>query len=293
MPLVIVEGVDGSGKSTFIQQLSQLFPDGTQNKHCGPLRQHPLNEYVMSLAGYRPHSDWILCDRWQVGEMVYGPLYRGTSKVTPAMDTYIEMFLRSRGAYRLMMNTPFSIVQRRLEERGEDFLQPQHIRLVLDYYTDYAEQHGWDSVPFGYSNRFPLAVKQSAETLAAHAQFHLSVNRTLVGNYYPDVLFVLPDEAPAITMAGFPVDFSANAAVGQAAHMLDESGRTVAFVKANSNLGDVIPGATQVVAIGAEAVLRAAVHMNDAIPYDVPKNTRYRFNMAQYASELVKEITGA
>ncbi|MGB2791309.1 MAG: hypothetical protein WBC29_02030 [Candidatus Moraniibacteriota bacterium] len=146
MKIIIVEGVDGSGKTTLVNELSQHAPDNTIITHCGPLKKHPLHEYLRPLEQLGS-DDVFIADRWHVGEMVYGPLYRGVSRLTPEMMAYIEGFLASRAATRLAMTTPYAEVKRRLESRGEDFLQAQHLRLVCDFYEDYADRtDGWVGV---------------------------------------------------------------------------------------------------------------------------------------------------
>lgn len=144
--LVILEGVDGSGKSTLVDDFLLQLGDSAVTLHRGPIKTHPMHEYVHALRAYQPTTDKVVCDRWHVGELVYGPLYRGESKLTSAMETYVELFLTSRGALKLWVDTPFETVRVRLATRGEDFLQEQHLRLVWDFYRDHLPIRGWRSV---------------------------------------------------------------------------------------------------------------------------------------------------
>jgi thymidylate kinase len=146
--LILIEGVDGSGKSTLVDEFNILMPDDARHFARGPLKQHPLVEYLYPLLNYHPiMSVPVICDRWHVGELVYGPLYRGSSKLTPAMEAYIDAFLRSRGALKLWVDTPYETVELRLKTRGDDLLQEQHQRLVWDWYRDHLPRRGWRSVP--------------------------------------------------------------------------------------------------------------------------------------------------
>src|SRR4051812_12260533 len=133
MSLILLEGVDGSGKSTLVDDFLLQLPHTGIHFSRGPLKLHPLIDYLLPLVDYRPGID-IVCDRWHLGELVYGPLYRARSRLTPAMELYIDLFLESRGALKLWVDTPFEQVQTRLKIRGEDFLQEQHVRLVWDFY---------------------------------------------------------------------------------------------------------------------------------------------------------------
>lgn len=146
--LVILEGVDGSGKSTLVDEFNLQMPDQTRHFRRGPLKNHPLIEYLYPLLDYKPMQEpSIIADRWHVGELVYGPLYRGVSKLTPAMEAYIDAFLESRGALKLWVDTPYETVQFRLQERGDDLLQEQHQRLVWDWYRDHLPKRGWKPIP--------------------------------------------------------------------------------------------------------------------------------------------------
>lgn len=145
--LILLEGVDGSGKSTLVDDFLLQLHDEAVHYRRGPLKDHPLHEYLWPLVKYRTLlGPSVVCDRWHVGELVYGPLYRGASKLTPAMEAYIDAFLASRGALKLWVDTPFETVQIRLKTRGEDLLQEQHARLVWDWYRDHLPKRGWTAV---------------------------------------------------------------------------------------------------------------------------------------------------
>lgn len=104
MTLLILEGADCSGKSTLaghvVDVLRATYPtEHVTYHHAGPPTQHPLDEYVAPLLDYRPGTgQHVVCDRWHVGESVYPDLVNRLSDMTPAVRTYVELFLRSRGA---------------------------------------------------------------------------------------------------------------------------------------------------------------------------------------------------
>lgn len=146
--LIILEGVDGGGKSTLADRILEHL-DGVQNLrlHSGPLTGDPLKEYEWRLRDYVPGSgQHIVCDRWHVGEMVYGPLYRKVCKLTSAMQRHVEMFLDKLGAHKLIVTTSYIVISQRLQTRGEDFLQNRHLGLVWDWYNDYGFRNDWGFV---------------------------------------------------------------------------------------------------------------------------------------------------
>ena len=169
MSIIIIEGCDGSGKTSFISELSHHAPPHTQMLKCGPLRQHPIFEYVLPFMTYSPVTDFFICDRWHLGELVYGPLYRGKSRITPAMFLYIEAFLTSTAAIRVIMDTRYETIIHRLDQRGEDFLLPQHRRLVVDWYDEVlTEIPSWVGVEPNMASR-PEYARSLINTAIANA----------------------------------------------------------------------------------------------------------------------------
>ena len=181
MTLIVIEGVDGSGKSTVAQHLPH-----TQHVHCGPIKQSPWEEYVLPLAEYDFNVDMV-CDRLHVGELIYGPIYRGESKLDAAARRFIEMFLDSRGALKVIIAPPLEVVSQRLVERGEDFLQASDLERVWNFYRLYGSEHGWLVV-----ERPDVAFLRSlAEATEARAR-HLASYPQYVGHATPDTLLVAP-----------------------------------------------------------------------------------------------------
>lgn len=135
--LVIIEGCDGSGKSTLADMLLRELDDAVL-LHRGPLERHPLEEYEADLDGYRPGGEGphIICDRWHLGELVYGPIFRGESKLDPAMRWHVDAYLRSRGAMLVYTAQSANVIKTRLRERGDDMVADEHVeRIIAGYET--------------------------------------------------------------------------------------------------------------------------------------------------------------
>ena len=180
MTLIVVEGVDGAGKSTLIQKLTH-----TDVIHCGPIKKHPMQEYIEPLLKYDGSYDMV-CDRLHVGELVYGPIYRGESKLTEGGRRFIEMFLESRGALKLILDAPLDEIQRRLEHRGEDFLRPEDLERVWRFYRLYGSDNGW-LVLDRPDPDVVYSLARAAESFV-HKLFDFP---DYVGSRLPDVLFVV------------------------------------------------------------------------------------------------------
>jgi thymidylate kinase len=151
--LIILEGADGTGKTTVATGLLDLT--GAQMMHASQPKGNWVEEYVDPLLGYQPRQttaahrqigdvlpeaghNHLVCDRWHWGEVIYGPLYRGASILDEDAFVYMSHFLNSKGALIIHMWNTEDVIRKRWDERGEDFLQPEHLAQVLTKYHELA-----------------------------------------------------------------------------------------------------------------------------------------------------------
>lgn len=134
--LLLIEGVDGTGKSTLAERLEAALSgfhrfDNVSLRHCGPLKQNPLDEYERDLDGYRPGFGLhVIYDRHLIGEDVYGPLYRDASAMDTAQRWHIEAYLNARGAVLVHLTHNLEVLADRHIESGEDFLKLSDLGLA-------------------------------------------------------------------------------------------------------------------------------------------------------------------
>lgn len=135
--LIIAEGIDGSGKSTFVRSLEEELGRRCDTLRRAQPRRHPLQEYELDLDAYVPGSGrHIICDRWHYGEEIYGPLYRGHSDLGVAGFRHVELYLRARGAMTVVLQPSEDEVREAMERRGETFLQWHDVQHVREAYVD-------------------------------------------------------------------------------------------------------------------------------------------------------------
>lgn len=141
---IVLEGCDGTGKSTLAGAVAAEImgrdPDcSVEEIHRGPLKRPPLDEYVHDVADYLPGGlRHIVADRWHWGEEIYGPIYRDKSAMTLGQFRWVELWLASRGVDVWHVTQPLDRLQSRLQARGEDFLQADHVDLVRGMFEDLA-----------------------------------------------------------------------------------------------------------------------------------------------------------
>ena len=199
--LIVLEGIDGAGKSTLAEELASRFTSTHKQftaeiLHRGPLKPDadPLDEYENSLE-YNAGSltKLVICDRWYLSELIYGPLYRGRSRMDEFRWAHAEKFLEARGAARFIVTAPTAVIAERLAARGEDFLKPKDQVIVHARYLELGNRLGWRQVNTSLSPN-PQVLLTLAWQLQSKVR-HLAMLRTYVGPPQPSVLLVSDDSA--------------------------------------------------------------------------------------------------
>lgn len=140
MPLVLLEGVDKSGKSTMAERVKVCWETRygrAEIWHRGPVPdgKDPMQEYWSELPDPDLHELYIL-DRWHIGELVYGPIYRGGSKITLGDALRVQMAMKRRGLVPIYMTASYETVRSRFISDGEKFSKVEDITAILNGYHD-------------------------------------------------------------------------------------------------------------------------------------------------------------
>lgn len=123
--IAVIEGCDAAGKSTLCKRLGDY---GFESIHFSQPKQDPVIEYLLPLT----QDDWLAIDRFHLGERVYGPLYRGSSRLTEVGRKYVDLYLESRAAVLVLKREDQATILERFKKRGEDYLKPQDVQTVID-----------------------------------------------------------------------------------------------------------------------------------------------------------------
>lgn len=142
--IVLIEGLDGTGKSSLVKELYKTVSAPFAALHAGPpVVTTPIREYVWPLglaaAGYT-----IVCDRWHLGEMVWPDIF-GRESLIPDGKTlrHIEenmMYLRTP-ILAVYMNRNFADIRAELETRGE---LGEHLEYANGLYSSAMTQSAFD-----------------------------------------------------------------------------------------------------------------------------------------------------
>lgn len=135
--LIILEGVDLSGKTTLANALDEKLSSThiVHRRRCGQLKQNALNEYLVPLADITQEDVWIF-DRLHMGELIYGPVFRGGSQLTMAQTHYIELVLNQLGAVRVHVQASTPTLLNRYSSRGDDLVSQSQMLALKKHYTN-------------------------------------------------------------------------------------------------------------------------------------------------------------
>jgi hypothetical protein len=141
--LVILEGVDGAGKTRLKDALAIKHGVRTRMLQAGPNSDDPMIKYEWTLRDYdrRDTTHLTICDTWHVQELIMGRLYRGRSMLTDPAAKHVELFLEALGALKIIITDSVGVIEHRLSERTPRQLRPEHVGMVWDFYNDWAENN--------------------------------------------------------------------------------------------------------------------------------------------------------
>ncbi|QOP66349.1 thymidylate kinase [Microbacterium phage DickRichards] len=127
----LIEGADGTGKTTFVQRAVThaamagypeprvIHNDASDHKLPGSLYRHYRAQLLDAIDFRDNHGISTYIDRSFLSELVYGPLYRGKSRITPRQARRLERLADRHGIVLLGMTADLNLRRRRIRERGE------------------------------------------------------------------------------------------------------------------------------------------------------------------------------
>lgn len=139
--LIVLEGPDWSGKSTIAEELANKH--GFAVWHKGPIEDEVSVEYVQPIIRFSHNTmpRRVVCDRWHLGEMIYGPILRGESKVSLQQAEMIDQLILNAGGILVYVDQPLGVLERRAEKRPDDLVYANYLPAIRSFYESYRAKH--------------------------------------------------------------------------------------------------------------------------------------------------------
>ena len=167
--LLLLEGPDGGGKSTLaatIAHFAEASGITTAIRHTGapdPPGRCPFSEYEARLdnddlaKAVHSISELLILDRHHTGEQVYGPMFRGRSRLTDNGMYHIELAIEALACVKLLVLPPVDLILKRLKERkpadlsefDKEFLDVERLESTWSWYASYGPSNGYDLISDG------------------------------------------------------------------------------------------------------------------------------------------------
>lgn len=112
--LIVIEGPDKTGKTTLAKAIADKW--GFKYKHFSAPKGSPADEYIDFLLNLKEPT---VCDRFHLGELVYGPMFRGKAGITPLELVTIERVMRLKQTIIVHAVTNMKLANQRLDVSTE------------------------------------------------------------------------------------------------------------------------------------------------------------------------------
>lgn len=132
MASVILEGADGTGKTTLAKQIAEYY--GWDVCHC--TADDPADFDFYKQTARKQNVVW---DRHTIGELIYPKVFHRKPQIATEDARIVLSYAREAGAKIFVLTTELGEIKRRLSERGEEHQEVlDNIKMINDEFLYYA-----------------------------------------------------------------------------------------------------------------------------------------------------------
>lgn len=131
--LIVLEGCDGSGKTTIANNLKAIMPDA-EIIHCTTETPNTFDFFKGIILASKERD--IIADRFCYGQFVYQT--EAERHLTDEELCALEIGMMGAGAKVIHVTAPVNTIKERLSWRGEDTMHP--VEEITDRYIDLFER---------------------------------------------------------------------------------------------------------------------------------------------------------
>lgn len=289
--IIILEGVDGSGKTTLARQIQAKFQN-VEYHHEGvpPKDVHILEHLGAVLDRYRGKN--VVIDRFALGERVYGPVVRGFDQLGDEGWKLIKRLISATGAMEVLCLPSYEVCHRSWSSgREEMFKKEEQFKLFYSRYVALkANQYIYD-----YTDPLQLEHLLGVCNTLQQIDKMIGLPAGMVGSPVADYLFVGERGANPKALHDLPFFATVNSSrfLNDAIRDADYREDQIAFINAykRDNTPNVIPrNFKTVIALGGEA---SAVCTAQDVPHKLLYHPQFwkRFHSSR-RDEYVRLLRG-
>lgn len=132
---IILEGVDGAGKTTLAKILAEKY--GLDICHC---TQYDAADYDFYRQTVRKEN--VVWDRHTIGELIYPTIFDRKQQISTEDVRLVIHYAKEAGAKIFVLTADMDVIYRRLNERGnEDFRIYENVDYIDNLFRFYANQY--------------------------------------------------------------------------------------------------------------------------------------------------------
>jgi len=147
--LVIIEGCDATGKSTLAQR---YVNEGYEYFHFSTPEEgeDTYRTYMTFLSNIDPDKKYVL-DRFHLGEMVYGEVYRKGPGLSKEQFRNINLKI-SKFNHLLIVATHYpDVIKRHFETRGEDYTKNEDVERIVTLFGEQLFNSPLNTICYNYA----------------------------------------------------------------------------------------------------------------------------------------------